>query len=82
MEIKKITILGGYGRSGEKELVDQVDLSMGDLLSIVGPTGSGKTALVNDMGLFADEDTTSRGRILINDAAPSDYRIMMKGGAS
>jgi len=40
MKIQKITILGGYGRSGEKELVDQVDLGMGDLLSIVGPTGS------------------------------------------
>lgn len=72
MEIKKITVLGGYGRSGEKEQVDQFDLGMGDLLSIVGPTGSGKTALINDIGLFADEDTPSMRRILINDAAPSE----------
>ena len=72
MDIKKITILGGYGRSGEKELVDQVDLEMGDLLSIVGPTGSGKTALINDIGLFASEDTPSRRRVLINNAAPSE----------
>ncbi|MDD5180630.1 MAG: ATP-binding cassette domain-containing protein [Gallionellaceae bacterium] len=72
MEIKKITILGGYGRNGEKEQVDQVDLGMGELLSVVGPTGSGKTALINDIGLFADEDTPSRRRILINDAAPSE----------
>lgn len=72
MDIKKITILGGYGRNGIKELVDQFDLKMGDLLSIVGPTGSGKTALINDIGLFADEDTPSRRRILINNAAPSE----------
>ncbi len=72
MEIRKITILGGFGRGGEKEQVDQVDLKMGDLLSIVGPTGSGKTALINDIGLFANEDTPSRRRILINNAAPSE----------
>jgi len=72
MEIRKITILGGYGRGGENELVDQVDLEMGDLLSIVGPTGSGKTALINDIGLFAAEDTPSMRRILINDVAPDE----------
>lgn len=72
VDIKKITILGGYGRNGTKEQVDQVELRMGDLLSIVGPTGSGKTALINDIGLFANEDTPSRRRILINSAAPSE----------
>src|SRR3989338_6136212 len=72
MDIRKITILGGFGRGGEKEQVYQVDLAMGDLLSIVGPTGSGKTALINDIGLFAAEDTPSMRRILINDAAPAE----------
>ncbi len=72
MDIRKITILGGYGRSGARELVDQVDLKMGDLLSVVGPTGSGKTALINDIGLFANEDTPSKRRILINDTSPSE----------
>ncbi|OGS98845.1 MAG: hypothetical protein A3F73_06705 [Gallionellales bacterium RIFCSPLOWO2_12_FULL_59_22] len=60
MDIRKITILGGYGRNGEKELIDQFDLGMGELLSIVGPTGSGKAALNNDIGLFAGADTPSR----------------------
>ncbi len=71
MTIKKISILGGYGRAGNKDPVDRVDLAMGDVLSIVGPTGSGKTALINDIGLFANENTPSRRRILINDVAPS-----------
>jgi ABC-type lipoprotein export system ATPase subunit len=71
MTIKKISILGGYGRSGDRDPVDRVDLAMGDVLSIVGPTGSGKTALINDIGLFAAENTPSRRRVLINDALPS-----------
>ncbi len=72
MTIKKISILGGYGRAGNKDPVDRVDLAMGDVLSIVGPTGSGKTALINDIGLFASENTPSRRRILINDVVPSN----------
>src|SRR5574340_39566 len=71
MTIRKISILGGYGRAGNRDPVDRVDLAMGDVLSIVGPTGSGKTALINDIGLFAGENTPSRRRILINDAVPS-----------
>lgn len=71
MTIRKISILGGYGRAGNKDPVDRVDLAMGDVLSIVGPTGSGKTALINDIGLFAGENTPSRRRVLINDAVPS-----------
>ncbi len=71
MTIRKISILGGYGRSGNRDPVDRVDLAMGDVLSIVGPTGSGKTALINDIGLFASENTPSMRRVLINDAVPS-----------
>jgi len=71
MMIKKISILGGYGRAGNRDPVDRVDLAMGDVLSIVGQTGSGKTALINDIGLFANENTPSRRRVLINDAVPS-----------
>src|SRR3989338_432988 len=71
MTIRKISILGGYGRDGNRDTVDRVDLAMGDVLSIVGPTGSGKTALINDIGLFAGENTPARRRVLINDAVPS-----------
>jgi ABC-type lipoprotein export system ATPase subunit len=71
MTIKNISILGGYGKTGNRDPVDRVVLAMGDVLSIVGPTGSGKTALINDIGLFASENTPSRRRILINDAVPS-----------
>jgi ABC-type lipoprotein export system ATPase subunit len=70
MEIHKITVVGGFGRDGEREPLVGFDLEMGDVASIVGPTGSGKTALINDIGLFADGSTPSGRRVLINDADP------------
>jgi len=74
MDIKKLTIMGGCGRGGEKEPVEEVNLAMGNLLSIVGPTGSGKTALINDIELFANENTPSRRKVLVNGvAAPEEF---------
>jgi len=70
MRIGKISILGGRDKTGALEPVSRVDLRMGDVVSIVGPTGSGKTALINDIGLFADANTPSHRRVLINDAPP------------
>lgn len=48
---------------------------MGDVVSIVGATGSGKTTLINDIELFADGNTPSGRRVLFNGApAPIEYR--------
>jgi len=66
MDVEKIKINGGYGRAGDKEPVREVTFKMGDVVSIVGPTGSGKTALINDIELFANENTPSRRKVSIN----------------
>lgn len=74
MDIKKITVIGGYGKNGEREHVDQFELKMGDIISIVGPTGCGKTTLINDIELFANQNTPSRRTVLINDKPiPDDF---------
>jgi ABC-type lipoprotein export system ATPase subunit len=74
MEISKITILGGIGKDGEKESVSRFDLQMGDIVSIVGPTGCGKTTLINDIELFANRNTPSNRQVLINgEAVPDDF---------
>jgi ABC-type lipoprotein export system ATPase subunit len=74
-EIHTITILAGRGKSGDHEAIDRIDLRMGDVVSIVGPTGSGKTTLINDIELFADANTPTGRRILINgECAPAEYR--------
>jgi len=61
-----ITILGGFGRDGTKENVDRVDLEMGDIVSIVGPTGCGKTTLIRDIEMLANGNTPSRRKILLD----------------
>jgi ABC-type lipoprotein export system ATPase subunit len=43
---------------------------MGEVIAIVGPTGSGKTTLINDIELFADGDTPT-GRRIRFDGAPA-----------
>ncbi|HNW69712.1 MAG TPA: ATP-binding cassette domain-containing protein [Bacteroidales bacterium] len=74
MDIKKITIIGGYGKNGEPEKVERFDLKMGDIISIVGPTGCGKTTLINDIELFANKNTPSQRTVLINDEViPEDF---------
>jgi ABC-type lipoprotein export system ATPase subunit len=73
--IETISILSGQGKDGRKEPFDRIDLHMGQVVSIVGPTGSGKTTFINDIELFADGDTPSGRRILINGLpAPADFR--------
>lgn len=73
--IESISILGGHGRHGLAESFERIDLHMGQVVSIVGPTGSGKTTLINDIELFADSDTPSGRRVLIDGRpAPAEFR--------
>ncbi len=68
--IETISILGGRGRDGATEAIGQIDLRLGDVVSIVGPTGSGKTTLINDIELFADRTTPTGRRVLVNGTPP------------
>lgn len=75
MEIDTITLLGGRGRSGQAEPVGAITLTMGQVVSVVGPTGSGKSALINDIALFAKGDTPSGRRVLINGEPPATHYL-------
>ncbi|HXZ15828.1 MAG TPA: ATP-binding cassette domain-containing protein [Roseiarcus sp.] len=73
--IRQISVLAGRGRGGAPDAIARLDLNMGDVVSVVGRTGSGKTTLINDIELFADGDTPTGRRILINGERPPDaYR--------
>jgi ABC-type lipoprotein export system ATPase subunit len=74
MEVNKITLYGGYGKDGSAENVKEFSMEVGDIVSIVGPTGCGKTTLINDIELFANLNTPSGRRVSINDEpVPEDF---------
>ncbi|CCG09191.1 ATP-binding cassette domain-containing protein [Pararhodospirillum photometricum] len=67
--VSQISILAGHGRDGQPDARPRLDLAMGEIISVVGRTGSGKTTLINDIELFADGDTPT-GRRLLFDGRP------------
>lgn len=71
MNIKSITILGGYDKLGKKEKIERLDIMEGDIFSIVGPTGSGKSSLIDDIEQIAQGDTFSRRKVLFDGRVPS-----------
>ena len=66
LDIHHVTVKGGRAKDGTPELVNEIAFAMGDVVSIVGPTGCGKTTLINDIELFADLNTPSMRRVFIN----------------
>ncbi len=70
-DISEVTVNGGQAKDGTQEPVSQITFRMGDVVSIVGPTGCGKTTLINDIELFADLNTPSMRRVFIN-GQPAD----------
>lgn len=71
----EITILPGYNRNGTREGFDRIVIRPGDTLSIVGPTGSGKSAFINDIEVLAQEDTVTGRSVLVNGAPPPDEMV-------
>ena len=69
-DVQKITIIGGTTKSGEKEPIRKLEINEGDILAVVGPTGSGKSLLLSDIEQLAAGDTLSNRTILLNDGRP------------
>lgn len=67
--INSITIIGGKNKLGEKENVN-LRLNAGEIISIVGATGAGKSRLLADIEWMAQKDTPTERQILINDQPP------------
>ncbi len=68
--IKKITLYPGINKLGIKENFTPINISRGDVIAIVGPTGAGKSQLLYDIERLAQRDTKSKRKILINDQIP------------
>lgn len=73
--IDTISILPGTNKQGYEERYNQIDIHAGDTISIVGPTGSGKSAFINDIEVFAQGDTNTGRKILVNGSLPPDEMV-------
>ena len=77
-KIESITIYGGQNKMGEKEEAVLV-MKPGDVVCIVGPTGSGKSRLLADIECLAQRDTPTKRQIKINGEAPdSEVRFSIE----
>ena len=68
--VERVTIGGGRAKDGSPEPVQELTVSVGEVICIVGPTGSGKSRLLADIEWVAQGDTPSGRTVLINDKTP------------
>ncbi|MDO4720026.1 MAG: ATP-binding cassette domain-containing protein [Peptostreptococcaceae bacterium] len=72
-EVHSMTILAGTNKSGEAEGFEELTIRKSEIISIVGPTGSGKSRLLADIEWTAQRDTPTNRQILIN-GKPADKK--------
>ncbi|WOX55018.1 MULTISPECIES: ABC transporter ATP-binding protein [unclassified Methanoculleus] len=77
--ISSVTILGGRDKTGRPEMVE-LTITPGEVVSIVGPTGSGKSRLLEDIECLAQRDTPTARQILINGSVPDADKRFATGG--
>ena len=68
---QNITIYSGVDKNGNQEPYDKITLRLGEVISIVGHTGSGKTLLISDIEQLSQKDSASKRLITIDDEIPN-----------
>jgi ABC-type lipoprotein export system ATPase subunit len=71
--IMEISISGGHDKQGNAENIT-LTMRPGEIICIVGPTGSGKSRLLADIECLAQRDTPTGRQILLNGEIPSSDR--------
>lgn len=69
-EVSSLTILPGRDKLGQPENFESLTILPSQIISIVGPTGSGKSRLLADIEWTAKGDTPTGRSILINGQEP------------
>ena len=70
--VLSMTILAGNDKSGNPEGFTELTVETSQIISIVGPTGSGKSRLLADIEWAAQKDTPTGRSILINGKKPDN----------
>jgi ABC-type lipoprotein export system ATPase subunit len=71
-KVTEITITGGRAKDGSAEPVRELTVRVGEVVCIVGPTGSGKSRLLADIEWVARGDTPTGRHVTINGQVPDD----------
>lgn len=69
--MRTVTILAGTNKSGNAEGFQRLTLETGELYTIVGETGAGKSRLIKDIEQLADGDSVTGRRILLDETSVS-----------
>lgn len=71
-QVLSLTILAGHDKSGVPEGFEELTILTSQIISIVGPTGSGKSRLLADIEWAAQNDTPTGRSIRINGEVPDN----------
>ena len=78
--VRTVTILPGNNKAGEAETYEELTISSGEVVCIVGSTGSGKSRLLADIEWLAQGDTPTGRSVRINGEVPDLSRRYAGGG--
>lgn len=73
MRLMTLTIIGGADKCGNPDAIKEIEISSGEIVGIVGPTGSGKSTLIGDVEQLAQGDTPSGRTMLIDGRKPDSW---------
>jgi ABC-type lipoprotein export system ATPase subunit len=68
--VNEVTLYPGTDKSGMVEQFEQLTFKRGEIVCIVGPTGSGKSRLLADIEWMAQKDTPTGRQVHVNGKEP------------
>lgn len=78
-KLKSLTVTGGYDKDGKSSEV-LLKVKTGSVIAIVGPTGSGKSRLLEDIECLAQNDTPTGRTVYINEELPKEDKRFRPDG--
>ncbi|MCR5210867.1 MAG: ATP-binding cassette domain-containing protein [Lachnospiraceae bacterium] len=72
--VDDITIYPGKGKDGVPEPYEEITVHPGEIIAIVGETGSGKSRLLEDIEWQAEKDTPTGRTVIINGMSKKERR--------